>query len=303
MTAPSEPATKPRPIRAVGIVAKNQVPEAAQVVANIAEWLAERGIDTMLDTAMAQLAEHGSATAVSKRDLPARADVILVLGGDGTLLGVAREVVRSNTDVPVLAVNFGSLGFLTEITLPELYGALESVIDGTADFDERQMLQAEVARDGEPTDARLALNDVVITRSALSNIIEFSVSVGTHFVTSVRADGLIIASPTGSTAHNMAAGGPIVHPAVDAILLTPIAPHTLTNRPIVIPSATPIHVTPHLEHDTRSVFVSFDGQSGFELVNGDVVTVMRAKHPLRVVRSDARDYFAVLREKLKWGQR
>lgn len=303
MTVPSEPATKPRPIRAVGIVAKSQVPEAAQVVANIAEWLAERGIDTMLDTATAQLAEHGSATAVSKRDLPARADVILVLGGDGTLLGVAREVVHSNTDVPVLAVNFGSLGFLTEITLPELYGALESVIDGTAGFDERQMLQAEVARDGEPTDARLALNDVVITRSALSNIIEFSVSVGTHFVTSVRADGLIIASPTGSTAHNMAAGGPIVHPAVDAILLTPIAPHTLTNRPIVIPSTTPIHVTPHLEHDTRSVFVSFDGQSGFELVNGDVVTVMRAKHPLRVVRSDARDYFAVLREKLKWGQR
>ncbi len=303
MTAPSEPVAKPRPIRTVGVVAKNRVPQAAEVVANIAEWLGERGIDTVLDTATAELAEGSSAHALSTYELPTHTDLILVLGGDGTLLGVARGVVRSNIDIPVLAVNFGHLGFLTEITLPELYGALEGVLDGTARFDERQMLQAEVVRGGQSAADHLALNDVVISRSALSSIIEFSVSVGSQFVTSVRADGLIIASPTGSTAHNMAAGGPIVHPSVDAILVTPIAPHTLTNRPIVIPSTTPVHVTPNLEDDTRSAYVSFDGQAGLELANGDVVTVRRAPRPLRVVRAEARNYFAVLREKLNWGQR
>ena len=303
MTAPTEPVSEPSPIRTVGIVAKDRVPEAAQVVAGISEWLAERGIDTRLDTATAELAEQGAADALSKADLPSHVDLILVLGGDGTLLGVARGVVASDADIPVLAVNFGSLGFLTEVTLPELYGALDGVLAGAARIDERQMLHAEVMRDGQQAASRLALNDVVISRAALSNIIGFSVSVGSQFLTSVRADGLIIASPTGSTAHNMAAGGPIVHPLVDAILLTPIAPHTLTNRPIVIPSTTPIHVTPSLQDDRQSAFVSFDGQSGLEMASGDVVTVSRAPRPLRVVRSEARDYFAVLREKLKWGQR
>ncbi len=303
MTTSSEPVAEARPIRTVGIVAKNHASETTKVVVDITGWLADRGIKTVFDAATAQLAKDGTATALPKHELPGQADLILVLGGDGTLLGVARGVVDSNADVPVLAVNFGSLGFLTEITLPELYGALEGVLDGTARVDERQMLQAKVIRSGQQTADRLALNDVVISRSPLSNIIEFSVSVGTQFVTSVRADGLIIASPTGSTAHNMAAGGPIVYPSVDAILLTPIAPHTLTNRPIVIPSTTPVHVTPNLDDDNRSAFASFDGQAGLELAHGDVVTVMRAPRPLRVIRSEARDYFAVLREKLKWGQR
>lgn len=303
MTVPTEPVRTPRSIQAVGIVAKERVPEAARVVTGITKWLGERGIDTRLDVATASLTENGTDDALSKAELPKHVDLILVLGGDGTLLSVARSVVDSDTDIPVLAVNFGSLGFLTEITLPELYDALEGVLAGTAGIDKRQVLRAKVVRDAEQVTSRLALNDVVISRSALSNIIEFSVSVGSQFLTSVRADGLIIASPTGSTAHNMAAGGPIVHPLVDAILLTPIAPHTLTNRPIVIPSTTPIQVTACLRNDHQSAFVSFDGQSGLEMASGDVVTVTPAPRALRMIRSESRDYFAVLREKLKWGQR
>ena len=236
MTAPTEPVSEPSPIRTVGIVAKDRVPEAAQVVAGISEWLAERGIDTRLDTATAELAEQGAADALSKADLPSHVDLIPRPRRRRHASRRGPRCGRFRRRHPgVLAVNFGSLGFLTEVTLPELYGALDGVLAGAARIDERQMLHAEVMRDGQQAASRLALNDVVISRAALSNIIGFSVSVGSQFLTSVRADGLIIASPTGSTAHNMAAGGPIVHPLVDAILLTPIAPHTLTNRPIVIP--------------------------------------------------------------------
>ena len=226
-----------------------------------------------------------------------------MLGGDGTLLGVARGVAGADADVPVLAVNFGSLGFLTEVTLPELYAALQSVLDGTARIDERQMLRSQVVRGTEVVADRIVLNDVVIGKAALSNIIELTITVADQFVTSLRADGLIIASPTGSTAYSMAAGGPIVHPLVDALLLTPIAPHTLTHRPIVIPSTTAVRVTPVLGDPHRAAYASFDGQSGIELADGDAVTVQRAPRPLKVVSAETRNYFAVLREKLKWGER
>ena len=227
----------------------------------------------------------------------------MVLGGDGTLLGAASTVARAGTDVPILAVNFGSLGFLTEITLPELYASLESVLAGTAGTDERQMLRSQVIRAEQVHTDRLVLNDVVLGKAALSNIIDFSITLGDQFVMRCRADGLIIASPTGSTAYNLAAGGPIVHPQVDALLLTPIAPHTLTNRPIVIPTATPVRVTPELGGPYQAAYVSFDGQYGFELLNGDSILVERATRPLRIVRAESRSYFAVLREKLKWGER
>ena len=294
--------TSPTPVRTVAIVTRDGMPEAAAIVAEVAEWLAERGIRAVADAATGQSAPRARVQALAANEWPGRADLLVVLGGDGTLLGAARGAVQADTDIPVLAVNMGSLGFLTEITLPELYRALDSVIDGSARFVERQMLRGGVARNGQATADRLALNDVVISRGALSTIIEFSVTIGEDFVTRVRADGLIVASPTGSTAHNMAAGGPIVHPVVDALVLTPIAPHTLTNRPVVIPSTTPVHITANLEHN-RSAYASFDGQSGLELAHGDVVTIRRAPRTLRVVRSEARDYFAVLREKLKWGQR
>jgi NAD+ kinase len=213
---------------------------------------------------------------------------------------MAGRIAQSGSDVPILGVNFGSLGFLTEITLPELYDALEATIAGRATIEPRAMLAARTLRGGTPFADHVVLNDIVITKGALSRIIEMSVTVGDAPVTRVRADGLIIASPTGSTAYNLAAGGPIVHPAVDAMLLTPIAPHTLTNRPVVIAGSSEVHVQPIMaDHD--EVFVTFDGQSGFPLRPDDTVTVRRAPKPVRIVKSSSRTYFDVLREKLKWG--
>ena len=305
MTAQSDQRTQPRPIRTVGIIAKARLPEAAQAVNGIVTWLSDHGVTTVIENETAQCADCDGAATFSRETLPREADLLVVLGGDGTLLGVARGVADAGAeaDIPILAVNFGSLGFLTEVTLPELYRALESVLDGTADIDQRQMLRSTVVRDGQALTDRVVLNDVVIGKGALSNIIELTISVGEQFVTRLRADGLIVASPTGSTAYSMAAGGPIVHPLVDALLLTPIAPHTLTNRPIVIPSTTAVQVTPLLDGPHRSACVSFDGQSGLQLSDGDIVTVERAPSPLKVIRAESRGYFAVLREKLKWGER
>ena len=207
----------------------------------------------------------------SRDDLPKDADLVIVLGGDGTLLSMATRIATAGRDIPILGVNFGSLGFLTETRIGELYANLESVLNGTATFDERAMLAAEAYRSREPFDSRIVLNDVVFTKAALSRIIELNVSVSTGTVTKVKADGLIVASATGSTAYNLAAGGPIVHPRVDAIVLTPIASHTLTNRPIVIPGSEVISVRPYIEHETDEIYVTYDGQSGYPLLKGDEV--------------------------------
>ena len=290
----------PESITRVGLIAKRGLEAAADVLAELAGWLEARGVRAVFETQTAKLAgvPAGRAT-VSDDDLPRECDLIVVLGGDGTLIGVAGRIASAGSDVPILGVNFGSLGFLTEITLPELYDALEATLAGRATIEPRSMLAARTIRDDALFADHIVLNDIVITKGALSRIVEISVTVGDAPVTRVRADGLIIASPTGSTAYNLAAGGPIVHPAVDAILLTPIAPHTLTNRPVVIPASSEIHVRPIMEGN--EVFVTFDGQSGFPLQAGDLVSVRRAPRPLRIIKSAQRSYFELLREKLKWG--
>ena len=297
---PSHLPSEDRNIGTVGLIAKANLPEAAAVITDITEWLSARGVGTMLEAKTARLTGRDETNTFTQKTLPSTVDLILVLGGDGTLLGAARGLASAGRDIPILAVNFGSLGFLTEVTLPELYGSLQSVLDGTAGIDERQMLSARVVRDGETVAEQVVLNDIVITRAELS-IIELTITVGDQLVTRLRADGLIVASPTGSTAYSMAAGGPIVHPLVDALLLTPIAPHTLTHRPIVIPSTFAVRVTPTLADPHQAAHASFDGQVGFELVHGDDVIVKRAPQTLNVIRAEARNYFAVLREKLKWG--
>jgi NAD+ kinase len=287
-------------ITRVGLTAKRGLEAASEVLAELAGWLDARGVEAVFEIETAQLAGVAAAhPRVSRDDLPHACDLLIVLGGDGTLIGMAGRIGRAGTDVPILGVNFGSLGFLTEITLPELYPALEAALAGHATIELRGMLIAHTSRDEAPFASHTVLNDIVIMKSALSRIIEISVTVGDLPVTSFRADGLIIASPTGSTAYNLAAGGPIVHPAVDAMVLTPIAPHTLTNRPIVIPASSEVHVRPIVE--TNEVFVTFDGQSGFPLQAGDLVSVRRAPRPLRIIKSAERSYFDVLREKLKWG--
>ncbi len=282
-------------------MAKRRLDAAAGVLAELAGWLEARNVRAVFETETASLAGLPSGRPTSTRDeLPRECDVIVVLGGDGTFIGMAGRIARADVDVPILGVNFGSLGFLTEITLPELYPALEAVLAGTAVIEERAMLRASTTRDGQVFEDHIVLNDIVITKGALSRIVEMAVAVGRDPVTRVRADGLIVATPTGSTAYNLAAGGPIVHPAVDAMLLTPIAPHTLTNRPIVIPASSEVHVRPIMESNDE-VFVTFDGQAGFPLRAADTVTITRAPRPLRVVKSAARTYFHLLRSKLKWG--
>ena len=293
----------PRTISRVGLVAKERVEAAARVLVELAGWLEARGLQPVFETYAAQLAGITSGPEiVSKEELPSACDLIVLLGGDGTLIGMARRVARAGADVPIAGVNFGSLGFLTEITLDDLYPSLEGVLEGTAPIEERMMLHAKVLRGGGCFTDELVLNDVVITKAALSRIIELSVSIGPDRVMHVRADGLIVATPTGSTAYNLAAGGPIVQPVVDALLLTPIAPHMLTNRPLVVTGTSTISVEPNMSGNDE-VFVTFDGQSGHALQAEDVVTIERANRPLCLVRSAHRSYFDVLKQKLKWGER
>ena len=306
--------TAPTAISRVGLVAKAKLAEAAGVVAELAGWLEARGVQAVFESETAALAGVPPNRPTYDRDaLPKECDLVIVLGGDGTLIGMAARIAASRTDIPILGVNFGSLGFLTEVTLPEMYPALQTVLAGTAAIDERMMLRSRTVRGGATYTDRLALNDIVITKGALSRMIDLSVTIGEQPVMRVRADGLIIASPTGSTAYNLAAGGPIVHPALDALLMTPIAPHMLTNRPIVVPADVEVRVQPaaglpavasaKAGSSNDELFVTIDGQSGHPLEPNDVIVVERAAQRLRLVRAATRTYFDVLREKLKWSER
>jgi len=292
-------------IRRVGIVAKHGLVAASEHVARLGPWLSERGIDVVYEReTLALTGAIGKHARTATRDaLPCEADLIVVLGGDGTLLAMAARIAKADRDIPILGVNFGSLGFLTEIRIDELMPSLESTLSDSAAFEERAMLEADAYRNEARVDSRVVLNDVVFTKGALSRMIELSVSVSGGFVTRVKADGLIVASATGSTAYNLAAGGPIVHPGVDALVLTPIAPHTLTNRPVVIPGHADVEVRPHIGDGADDVFVTYDGQSGYTLHEGDVVRVRKSERVLRLVKASTRGYFEVLREKLKWGER
>ncbi|MGE0042191.1 MAG: TlyA family rRNA (cytidine-2'-O)-methyltransferase [Vicinamibacterales bacterium] len=294
--------SEPPAVMTVAVVTKHNLHEAGAELVALEAWLAGRGVDAVWTPETHALMPPADRRVVERHQVPDVADLVVVLGGDGTLLAMADEIGGAARDVPILGVNYGWLGFLTEITRPEIYAALEAALDGQMDLDERMMLRAEARRDGVVTASRVILNDVVFTRTALSRMVDLSVTVGDQFVTSVRADGLIVASPTGSTAYNLAAGGPIVHPAMDAMVLTPIAPHTLTNRPIVIPAEREVRITASGSNTGSEVYVTFDGQFGLPLEDGDEVAITRGPRPIRLVRSAARSYFEVLREKLKWGK-
>ena len=258
----------------VGVVTKPNLVAARDTLLGLDHWLTTHHIEAVWTPDTAALVPACGRAIATREEMPFAVDLILVLGGDGTLLAMADIIVHSEHDVPILGVNFGSLGFLTEITHPELFGALEATINGRIDYDERMMLRGTVG-----AVSRVALNDIVFTRTALSRMIDLAVTVGEQFVTSVKADGLIVASPTGSTAYNLAAGGPIVHPAMDAIVLTPIAPHTLTNRPIVIPAEREIRVRAGVANAGAEIYATFDGQHGFALAEGDEVSITRSAKP------------------------
>jgi NAD+ kinase len=284
-------------------VAKSGLRQATPQLAEIESWLRARGNEARFESSTAALMSPSADRLVAdKASLAAQVDLVVVLGGDGTLLSVADSAAAAGVDVPILGVNFGSLGFLTEATLPELYASLEAALGGRARVEARMMLRATTVRQGEALPDHLALNDVVITKTARARMTDLSVSVGDEFVTRVKADGLIVATPTGSTAYNLAAGGPIVQPTIDALVLTPIAPHMLTNRPIVIPSTSLVRVQPQMT-ERDELYVTFDGQAGYELCAGDEVRIRCAERRVRLLRPSSRSYFDVLRQKLKWNER
>ena len=286
----------------VGVWARPDLAEAGQTLGELLGWLRHRSVEVCLETRTAALL-HGDAgrgiRVADAHEVAADADALVVLGGDGTLLGATHHLARRS--VPVLGVNFGSLGFLTEITLAELYPTLEGVLADKYQYEERRMLHAVVRRHDAPDEAGDVLNDVVVTKAALSRIIELDVTIDGLFVSAFRADGLIISSPTGSTAYNLAAGGPILHPALPAVVVTPICPHMLTNRPLAVSDEATIEVRLRPARDVEA-HVTFDGQRGFPLSGTDTVTVTRSPLSLRLVKTPARDFFAVLRTKLKWGE-
>ncbi len=290
-------------ISRVGVVAKSHLREATPHLIEIQAWLAGRGVTTIFETATAALLPSPpSVPPLDKPALAAAVDLVVVLGGDGTLLSVADSIAAAGRDVPILGVNFGSLGFLTEATLRELYPSLEAALSGAAPVEARMMLHATTIRGGRALPDHLALNDVVITKAARSRMTDLSVLIGDEFVTRVKADGLIVATPTGSTAYNLAAGGPIVQPVLEAIVLTPIAPHMLTNRPIVIPAASLVRVQPMMD-ERDEIYLTIDGQDGYQLKAGDEVRIRCAERRVRLLRPSSRTYFDVLRQKLKWNER
>jgi NAD+ kinase len=282
----------------VGLVAKPDATEAQRVVRRLIDWLQARGLTVVLEKETAALAPDVSVASAGKHDLPGQVDALIVLGGDGTLLSMARAV--GDLGVPILGVNLGLLGFLTATTLDEMLPALEALVAGDLAVEERMMLRARLIRGGQALGEYGALNDVVITKSAMSRIIDLAVSVDGRHATAYRADGLIISTPTGSTAYNLSAGGPILFPTMDAVVLTPIAPHTLGNRPIVLPGAQRIDVTLCADQE---VMLTMDGQVGVPLRERDTVEVQQAAARIRLLRFHQKDFFSVLRTKLKWGER
>jgi NAD+ kinase len=284
-------------IRSVGICVKPEQPELAELLRALEKWLGERGLEALPDP------ESGRSTEAAGRprhELAERADLVVVLGGDGTLLAVARAI--GDRDVPILGVNLGTLGFLAEIARRELFAALDAVLAGRFRIEERMRIEVAVEGAGGPPVRHLALNDAVISNTALSRMVHLETRADGAEVTTYHADGLIVATPTGSTAYSLSAGGPLVYPTLQALVLTPISAHTLTHRPLVLPGSCEVQVR---VRDTRGgqVHLTVDGQVGRPLAQGDLVTVRRAARPARLLVDPARSRFDVMRAKLRWGER
>ena len=284
-------------MKRVGIIAKPHRPEARTVVLELLSWLEARGADPVLDQDTAVLAERPGGQR--KADVPGLVDLLLVLGGDGTLLSVARLV--GALDVPILGINLGGLGFLTEVTLEDLYPTLDAVFQGTYEATQRILLSATVHRQGERIAEYVALNDAVINKGALARVIELETFIDGEYVTTFKADGLILATPTGSTAYCLAAGGPIVFPTLRALVLAPICPHMLNFRPLVIPDAAKVEIVQGSANE--NVYLTMDGQVGFTLRHRDVIEIVRSNHTITLIKAPGKNYFQILRTKLKWGER
>jgi NAD+ kinase len=285
-------------MRTIGIAAKTTAPQAVAYAAQIAADIRGRGLEVIFDDDTAA-AIGNEPRSLSKQELGQQTELLITFGGDGTLLSVARHAPEF---VPIVGVNMGTLGFLTEIRVEEFPGLLERVLDGKYDVEPRVTFTVSVSGPGRDSSKRYrVLNDCAINKSAVARIIEMKVSVAGLFVSTFRGDGLIVATPTGSTAYNLSAGGPIIYPTMNAVVLTPICPHMLTNRPLVLPDELDIEIalaTP----DSKDIFITLDGQEGFEISDRDRVCVRKSEERVLLVQSPDKNYFDVLRNKLKWGE-
>ena len=285
-------------IRAIGIVCKPIKEMVSTVVPPLVAWLRNRNIEVYVDVET-QGCVALEVPCIARESIGEKVDLLIVLGGDGTLLSAARSLRAHN--VPILAVNLGSLGFLTTVTLDQLYPMLEQVLEGHHRIGERMMLETQVFRSGKPAERQTALNDAVVNKGALSRMLDFDLYVDGDHVARYRADGLIVATPTGSTAYSLAAGGPIVQPGIDAFVITPICPHMLTNRPLVIPDTSKMEID--FSAVDERVYLTLDGQIGYELGPADRVVITKSEYKVSFVRPPRKTYFEVLRNKLRWGER
>jgi NAD+ kinase len=280
----------------IGIIYKHKYEPARREAERVTKWLEDRGVKVFSEE---MKTEPRNTCPERNTSIPETVDWVIVLGGDGTLLGVARAIGRS--EVPILGVNLGGLGFLTSIPLEQLYSSLEKALNHELEIESRSMLETRVIREKKEVCRFPVLNDVVINKGALARIIELDVSINNQFLTVFRADGLIIATPTGSTAYNLSAGGPILYPTMENCILTPICPFTLTNRPIILPDSAKISIRMGKESED-TVSLTFDGQVGFNFFRGDTVIIQKAEEKIRLVKSPDKTYFEILRTKLMWGE-
>jgi NAD+ kinase len=289
---------RPQPkYKTIGIISRPRRAILAEIVPPLLAWLKERGVATLIDPETAGPLNH-SAAGKTRQEIAEDADLLLVLGGDGTLLAAAREAAPRG--IPILPINLGGLGFLTSFTLEELYPALEDALAGRAAVSERVLLLIERTQAGNTLTEQRVLNEAVVHKGTLARMIELELYIDGGFVCRYRADGLIVATPTGSTAYSMSAGGPIVHPAVESILITPICPHTLSDRPVVVQDGSKIEL--RMAENSDSVFLTLDGQTGVPLEAGDRVRITRAAERMKLIHPPNKTYFEILRNKLKWGE-
>ncbi|HEX5833134.1 MAG TPA: NAD(+)/NADH kinase [Pyrinomonadaceae bacterium] len=289
-------------IKRVGIVLKPHQPQALKTICELTVWLGQRGIELVGGPQIErETIEHETGCSVHEvepEELAAASDLVLVLGGDGTMIATARLI--GDEEVPVLGVNYGGLGYLTEFRIEELYEALEMILAGNFRLDKRVMLAVELHRDKEIVTVNRVLNDVVINKSALARIIEIETYLNQQYVSSFRADGLIVSTPTGSTAYNLSAGGPVIFPSMNAVVITPICPFTLSNRPIVVPDSAVIELL--MKTANEEVALTLDGQVGFPLTVNDRVVIRKSRTTFNLIQPSNRNYFDVLRDKLRWGR-
>ncbi|HTR35992.1 MAG TPA: NAD(+)/NADH kinase [Bryobacteraceae bacterium] len=284
-------------IRVVGIIAKPGIPHASTIVAGLLAWCRERGLDARLDVEASRYL--GGKNGLPREEVPEGTQLVIVLGGDGTLLAAARAI--AGREIPLFPVNLGGLGFLTAITLDQLYPELERALRGEQRVVPRRMLHGDLMRGGKTVASYEALNDVVIGKTQIARMIDLETLVDSQYVSTFKADGLIVSTPTGSTAYSLSAGGPIVFPAVAALCITPVCPHMLTNRPVLVPDTSVIEVICRAKNN--EAYLTVDGQVGEPLQNEDRVVCRSSQHSIHLIRPPKMFFFDVLREKLKWGER